>query len=365
MIKNCCLSIFVIFTSANIFAQSSKSEITGFWEQTSSWVGGTMPGSVTGGTITASAKTIVIDGTVKTHNNLTITAISALTINAGDTLVVFGNLTVSGVSGLTNNGVLMVTGNVNNTLSGVTNSATGKMVVMGNYNNSTGVVNTFTGPTYVYGSDNGFLFAPSTSSQATMATNDPALDTYVNWMYGVLPIHLVSFSGELNNFRAVLTWTTSGEFNNDHFMLERSLDKNNFETITTMPGALYSKELKTYSFTDGEPLVGTSYYRLSQIDTDGTLTRLSIVSIENEQAVSIQIYPNPTTEYLFITGAQENDAVSIKDAEGSHQSIQYPLSEVVPGKKGIKISDLDPGVYCIHITSSLQNTSKSFRFVKR
>lgn len=172
MAKNCVLSIFLTLMFTSLFGQTSQDEKNGFWEQGVSWVGGTMPGSVSGGTISASLKTVVIDGTTKTHNNLTLTTTS-LTINAGDTLVVFGNLTLSTTASLVNNGVLMVTGNVTNAASTVNNSATGKMVVMGNYNNSLGLANTITGPTYLYGSETGFLLgAPAMSTQARAIGNE-------------------------------------------------------------------------------------------------------------------------------------------------------------------------------------------------
>lgn len=365
MKKNCFLSIFLILTSGVLLAQNSKPEFTGFWEQTSTWVGGTMPGSIAGSTITVSNKTVVIDGSVKTHSNLTITSLSSLTINAGDTLVIYGNLVVSGVSSLTNNGVLMVTGNVTNSLSSLNNSSTGKMVVMGNYTNSTGVVNAFTGPSYVYGSDNGFLFPPSTSSQSNLASNDPALNTFVNWMYGVLPVQLISFTAEFRNSSVRLSWQTSSESDNDRYLIERSFDERNFEMLVSLPGARTSNQLETYSFTDNEPMNGVSYYRLSQVDVDGTKTYLGIISITNTDPVAIEIYPNPATEYLFVTGAQNEDYVSIKDVTGTHQSVTYKLSEVMPGKTGVKVSDLETGIYTIHITSSLNNASKSLRFVKR
>lgn len=184
-------------------------------------------------------------------------------------------------------------------------------------------------------------------------------------MYGILPINLLSFTGKFARGRVTLNWSTSNESNNDHFVIERSGDKINFDLVAMVPGAVSSNVIVTYSISDDEPLYGVSYYRLSQVDLDGTSTSQGTIAIENTTGISLSIYPNPASECLFITGVDEEDEVAVKDASGVHGIVRYAVKEIVPGKKGINISDLDTGVYCIHVTNASGNASKSFRFIKR
>lgn len=339
-------------------AQNSLNEKTGLWEQVASWTGGIMPGGIASGTITATSNTVVIRGTTMTMYNLSL-VLSNVSINAGDTLIILGNLNVTS-SSLTNNGVMIVYGDMSNLLSNNTISGSGKLVVTGDYNNAAGA-NNFAGPSYIFGNTNGFLFSPSVEDQSDLISDDPTLNNYVNTMYGVLPIELLSFTAVSNQDEVVLSWTTASEENNDYFILEKSLDGITFQSIETIEGAGTSNSIREYSYIDQQPIMGRSYYRISQVDFAGITTSLNIIKLEYSDNDQIKFYPNPVADYIYSNIDLSKFSIAIQDTQGFYQTGTSTLLNGIPA---IDITQLDKGVYFLRLIDQKDQFTKSFRFIK-
>lgn len=86
----------------------------------------------------------------------------------------------------------------------------------------------------------------------------------------LLPVELTSFNVDLVQNDVHLRWVTASEQNCDHYVIEKSIDLNNWEVVTKVDGAGNSTQTLKYFAIDREPFNGTSYYRLVQVDTDGT-----------------------------------------------------------------------------------------------
>ncbi len=120
----------------------------------------------------------------------------------------------------------------------------------------------------------------------------------------VLPIELLSFTATCDGRSALIEWTTATERNNDYFSLERSDDAINFIEIVRVAGAGNSIEPLDYSYTDYGIHGGDNYYRLVQVDYDGTRTASEIIvanCIEPEVGEpDVQAYPNPFNDELTV-----------------------------------------------------------------
>ena len=103
----------------------------------------------------------------------------------------------------------------------------------------------------------------------------------VNFLSTPLPIELLSFEGTTIGTKNNLTWSTASELNNDHFVLDRSSDGIIFSSIASLPGAGNSQQVTHYSLLDEHPIQGTNYYRLQQVDFDGTSTYSQVVALTN------------------------------------------------------------------------------------
>ncbi len=111
-----------------------------------------------------------------------------------------------------------------------------------------------------------------------------------------LPVSLTDFYGQVAEKQVVLVWTTQSEINNRQFELEKSTNGLDFTTVTIVQGAGNSNTTRSYLATDYSPATGTSYYRLKQVDFDGTIAYSSLISVNYEGAdtgCKLKTVPNP------------------------------------------------------------------------
>lgn len=111
-----------------------------------------------------------------------------------------------------------------------------------------------------------------------------------------VPVELSSFSAKANGQTVVLNWETQTEVNNYGFELERSVDEENYHLIIFISGNGNSNSPKFYSYTDSQLTGGnTFYYRLKQIDNDGTYEYVAeaSISLDIKDFYLAQNYPNP------------------------------------------------------------------------
>jgi hypothetical protein len=111
-----------------------------------------------------------------------------------------------------------------------------------------------------------------------------------------LPVRLTAFEAQATGHAARCTWATASETNNDHFVVERSLDGATFAALGTVQGQGTSTAAHTYQFIDaeaGRQGAGMVYYRLQQVDTDGK-TSYSPVRAVTFASRPVALYPTPT-----------------------------------------------------------------------
>jgi hypothetical protein len=115
-----------------------------------------------------------------------------------------------------------------------------------------------------------------------------------------LPVEFISFTGEKTGVANQLFWTTATEVNADYFELERANDALDFVKISRLSAAGNSNQLLDYAYTDSNPFK-LSYYRLKQVDFDGSFEYSNTISIDRDLASlnntgsdEMLIYPNPT-----------------------------------------------------------------------
>ena len=140
-----------------------------------------------------------------------------------------------------------------------------------------------------------------------------------------LPVELTDFTAQaVKNVDAVLAWRTALEKSNDHFDVERSLNGTDFVKIGQVRGQGSSTTPTAYALTDagiGTKASGTVYYRLRQVDTDGTATYSPIRTVAFSKVLSptIALFPNPATvgTQLDLTQLPAGSyQVSVLDATG-------------------------------------------------
>lgn len=118
--------------------------------------------------------------------------------------------------------------------------------------------------------------------------------TSLSWS-NIVPVQLMYFRGKAEAERVRLSWATALEINSSHFNVERSTDLKEFATIGKLTSAGDSRQVINYSFLDEAPLPGVNYYRLKQVDKDGTSDYSKIIAVSPQaEATQFVIYPNPS-----------------------------------------------------------------------
>ncbi len=117
---------------------------------------------------------------------------------------------------------------------------------------------------------------------------------------GVLPIVLQSFEGVIRNQSATLTWQTASELNNAHFIIETSTQGEVFNRIGEIAGAGTTTEPHDYQFTHHTPSAGVNYYRLKQVDFDGTFAYSKVIAINAPGSNDIFAFPNPAKDKITL-----------------------------------------------------------------
>lgn len=94
-----------------------------------------------------------------------------------------------------------------------------------------------------------------------------------------LPVELSDFTCyPTENNEIELHWKTTSETNNDHFIVEKSIDGINYTEMARLQGNQNSNQTIEYITADINPVFGNNYYRLTQVDLDGNFTNYDPIS---------------------------------------------------------------------------------------
>jgi hypothetical protein len=137
----------------------------------------------------------------------------------------------------------------------------------------------------------------------------------------VLPVHVVHFSGILDNSNAVLNWETSNETNIEHFAIERSFDGLQFENAGSVAAASNGSQNNHYSFTDYNIVGSKVFYRLKKVDKDGRFEYSRIISLQQKSSSSaFTVMPNPASDLIAVQYKgllEENTDVLLYNVNGT------------------------------------------------
>jgi len=174
-----------------------------------------------------------------------------------------------------------------------------------------------------------------------------------------LPVELTRFTAQREGLDAVLDWATASEKNNLGFDVQVSTDGRTFRALGFVAGAGSSSSPRSYRFLDTEKnKAGVRYYRLRQVDTDGTenFSPVRTVAFDNSAslATSLTASPNPfTTELTLTVAATKADAaaqLTVTDAAG-RTVLEQKLS-IAAGTTEVSLRSLDKlpaGMYLLHL----------------
>ncbi len=158
-----------------------------------------------------------------------------------------------------------------------------------------------------------------------------------------------------------MSWATSYERDNAYFDIERSADAETFTAVGRRTGKGLSDARQNYDFTDETPLPGWNYYRLKQVDTNGTFAYSRPVAVLNEGSLAgtaLRLSPNPASGEvtLQLDGNAPIQGVRVSNMAGQWLSLPTTANTINAGS-------LPAGVYIVEVQTQDGRALRQ-RFVK-
>lgn len=219
----------------------------------------------------------------------------------------------------------------------------------------------FTNSAAIAVADNVFLFDNYTSTVTDLKITDTysfnivsgvAASTGLNRFYIVvgnssaMPVKLLQFTARKTAGKQIqLNWATAQETNSKSFEVERSEDGKQYSTIATLTAGGNTHTLINYTTTDEQP-ARANYYRLKQIDLDGTYSYSAVKFVMMDEIAGAKLYPVPAHTTLTIEHSSVLTSVSISDISGRLLSTQNAFTATAT----VDVSGLEAGVYVIEYT---------------
>ena len=181
-----------------------------------------------------------------------------------------------------------------------------------------------------------------------------------------LPVTLMTFVGQrVNALQTLLNWETSSETNNAGFEIERSPTTTDFKKVGFVDGSGNSAGSKKYQFSDRNSSEEVTYYRLKQLDHDGSFEYSRMIAVQGfRELLSLVTVPNPGSQnntFLQVKGNSGEIDLTIFNAKGV---VMYRKSRLkLATNKQISLAELPrltTGLYVAKITSADQQSTVSF-----
>ena len=196
-------------------------------------------------------------------------------------------------------------------------------------------------------------------------------DVIVNTVWGAvsgtnvpLPVKLTAFTGQKQNSYIQLNWATASEQGNSYFEVLRSEDGKNFNVLTTVSGKGTTEQISNYSYIDANPLPGTNYYQLRQVDYDGKSEKSDIIAVKNtlETTATMSVSAPADQDYIklfILSAANEAAEVHINGILGNN--IVSQKINLVKGENVVQVPVRTVnGIYVANLVSATQHISTKF-----
>lgn len=165
---------------------------------------------------------------------------------------------------------------------------------------------------------------------------------------GTLPVNFIAFTGVYQNKGVLLKWTTGSEQNSKGFEIERSPNGVDFIKLGAVSAAGFSNSERNYEFTDVNPLEGTSFYRIKQLDDDGSFIYSKIIRINIRLTSMVQqLVQTSHNELVIDLRKQPSTAGTVKLYDAAGRLVK----DVKAAGKQIRVEtgSLKTGIYILEL----------------
>jgi len=183
----------------------------------------------------------------------------------------------------------------------------------------------------------------------------------------IVPVELSSFNAEVQNNYIILKWSTATETNNYGFEIYKSNDLTNWKKIGFIEGKGTSTSISKYKFMYNVEISGKYYYKLKQIDFDGSYNFSNHIEANIAVPTNFKLsqnFPNPfnsVTKIIFEVPIQSNVKIILYDILGNEIIVLINESfDAGYHSLNVNASGLSSGIYFYRMT-----TDKGYSAIKK
>ncbi|AII52040.1 T9SS type A sorting domain-containing protein [Hymenobacter sp. APR13] len=180
-----------------------------------------------------------------------------------------------------------------------------------------------------------------------------------------LPVELVEFTAERQGEDGLLRWTTASETNNARFEVEASADGRTFSRIGQVNGRGTTSQRSDYRFLDRNLTryqASPVYYRLRQVDQDGTATTSPVRTVQVPGATPkllAEAFPNPhhSGKLTLRVQAPEAGTITVRVHEATGRLLWQETQPVQAGwnEQALpRAAELPQGLYLLSVGQARQ-----------
>jgi hypothetical protein len=170
-----------------------------------------------------------------------------------------------------------------------------------------------------------------------------------------LPVVWISLTASEHSDGIYINWIVSESSNASVYFIQRTGDLEVWNIIGSVEGTRNTNQ----NYIDNTYPNGRLYYRVKAEDEDGKISYSPIATINIGLSGEIKIYPNPTSNYLFVEGNSiENEEINIHNNAGRNFQVKSSMDQLI---LKIDVTSLDPGSYFLSLGKD--HKERSFHFI--
>ena len=173
----------------------------------------------------------------------------------------------------------------------------------------------------------------------------------------LLPVELIEFSAVNDSKNNNVFWETASEIHNDYFEIQRSDNGVLWDSIGVVDGNGTSFESSKYNYVDENVDCTTCYYRLKQVNLDGTFEYSNVVVVKRSLTIAFALYPNPAVETVNVSSDDEIESLSVINSLGSIVSENLEVYSVT---SKVDVQEYPAGTYFVRIKTKTGYSTKQF-----
>ncbi|MBC7449773.1 MAG: hypothetical protein H7330_17110 [Hymenobacteraceae bacterium] len=277
---------------------------------------------------------------------------SELTVDSAGKVTVQCNLTIDNLGIVSTNGAVEIIGNLNLITGNALLQGNGTLLIVGCITGSNGALNAA-----IQGNLLVCVRNLPTTCGSGVCNGDVPLNNNANCVTILppLPVELTWFKAGVGsgNTSVRLAWQTASEHNAREFIVERSATGRDFGAIGQVLAVGNSASVQDYSWHDERPLAGQCFYRLRQVDQDGTTTFSAVASVRATTTTAIMLWPTAAAGVYKVSAPGTVATLMVLTPTGS-----VVQTQALPEAGGqLSLRGCPRGLYLVRVVSTLGTTT--------